>query len=127
LEEKFGFNKQTIGLFFVDLVKELLISILIGTPIMYGCLFIIRRTGPYFWFYSWLFVMVVMFVMMMIYPEFIAPLFNKYTELPEGELRTAVFELAAKQGFPLKKLFIVGKKKTLKSFNLIYILTPSSS
>ncbi|XP_051145144.1 CAAX prenyl protease 1 homolog isoform X2 [Andrographis paniculata] len=63
--------------------------------------------GPYLALYLWAFMLVVSLVMMTIYPVLIAPLFNKFTPLPEGGLREKIENLASSLKFPLKKLFVV--------------------
>ena len=67
----------------------------------------LQAGGDYFFIYTWAFTTVVMLFLMTVYPDFIAPLFDKYTELPEGELRTRIEALASQLEYPLKKLYIV--------------------
>ncbi|XP_013794727.1 CAAX prenyl protease 1 homolog [Limulus polyphemus] len=98
LEERHGFNKQTPGFFIKDQIKKFMVTQ-----------------------YLWLFCFVVSLVLMTIYPDFIAPLFDKFTPLPEGELRTQIEALAASIDFPLKKLFIVeGSKRSSHSNAYFY-------
>lgn len=83
---------------------------------MSGIIFIIKAGGEYFSLYAWGFTTVIIFVMMTIYPVFIAPLFDKYTTLPEGELREKIEALAKRLEYPLTKLFVVeGKTKFITS------------
>jgi STE24 endopeptidase len=107
IEQRFGFNKQTLGLFVMDRLKGLGVTAIIGIPVISALLHIIKWGGPHFYIYVWLFVMAVSFFFMAIYPNLIAPLFNKFTPLEEGELRTAVYELAGRLKFPLTQLFVV--------------------
>lgn len=107
IEDRHGFNKQTIWLYFRDLFKGIFISILIGPPIVAAIIFIVQKGGPYLAIYLWGFMFVLSIVMMTLYPILIAPLFNKFTPLPEGELRAKIEKLAASLKFPLKKLFVV--------------------
>ena len=90
LEEKHGFNKKTIGLFIKDDVLETLISLILTAPVLFGILYIIQHGGQFFYIYLEIFVIIFIFIMMTIYPNFIAPLFNKFEELPEGSLRTKI-------------------------------------
>jgi STE24 endopeptidase len=76
-------------------------------PIIALVLKIIIWGGEHFWFYVWAFIFSVSLVLLWIYPTWIAPLFNKFTPLEEGPLRTAIEELAKKVGFPLTKIFVV--------------------
>jgi len=107
IEQRFGFNKQTLSLFVLDHIKSFGLMIVIGLPILIGILQAITWGGPHFYFYVWLFVTFVSLFLITIYPHVIAPLFNKFTPLEEGELRDAINELAKKNHFPLTKLFVV--------------------
>ena len=80
-------------------------------PLVAAVIKIVYWGGDYFFVYLWAFVVGFTLFMMIIYPEFIAPLFDKYTPLPEGELRTQIEELAASIEFPLYKLFVVEGSK----------------
>lgn len=84
---------------------QFLITVL-TSPIIY----IINAGGQYFFIYLWLFAVLFTLFFMTIYPEVIAPLFDKYTPLEEGDLRTGIEELAASVQFPLKKIYVVEGK-----------------
>ncbi|XP_051145143.1 CAAX prenyl protease 1 homolog isoform X1 [Andrographis paniculata] len=107
IEARHGFNKQTIWLFFRDMIKGIALTIVIGPPIVAAIIYIVQIGGPYLALYLWAFMLVVSLVMMTIYPVLIAPLFNKFTPLPEGGLREKIENLASSLKFPLKKLFVV--------------------
>jgi len=107
IEQQFGFNKQTLALFFLDKVKSLALMAVIGVPVLAAMIQIISWGGPYFYIYVWGFMSTISLFLMIIYPHVIAPLFNKFTPLEEGELRTAIEELAQRHKFPLKNLFVV--------------------
>ncbi|TYI00004.1 hypothetical protein ES332_A11G104100v1 [Gossypium tomentosum] len=107
IEARHGFNKQTIWLFFRDLIKGICLAIVLGPPIVSAIIVIVQNGGPYLAIYLWAFMFVLSLVMMTIYPVLIAPLFNKFTPLPEGELRLKIEKLASSLKFPLKKLFVV--------------------
>ncbi|KAK1364308.1 CAAX prenyl protease [Heracleum sosnowskyi] len=107
IEARHGFNKQTIWLFFRDMIKGIALSAVIGPPIVAAIIVIVQKGGPYLAIYLWGFMLVLSLVMMTIYPVLIAPLFNKFTPLPEGELRMKIENLASSLKFPLKKLFVV--------------------
>lgn len=116
LEEKFGFNKQTFGLFVTDLIKTQILIVIIGGPALFIFLKIIAYFGHVFFFYLWLFVFIFQMVLIVIYPTLIQPLFNKLTPLPDGELKSKVEELASNLKFPLKKLYVIdGSKRTSHS------------
>ncbi|KAF7844585.1 CAAX prenyl protease 1-like protein [Senna tora] len=107
IEARHGFNKQTIWLFFRDMLKAVFLSIIIGPPIVAAIIVIVQKGGPYLAIYLWAFMFVLSIVMMTIYPVLIAPLFNKFTPLPDGALREKIEKLASSLKFPLKKLFVV--------------------
>ncbi|KAF3796506.1 CAAX prenyl protease 1-like protein [Nymphaea thermarum] len=107
IEARHGFNKQTIWLFFRDMFKSMCLSLVLGPPIVSAIIVIVQKGGPYLAIYLWAFVFVLSLVMMTLYPVLIAPLFNKFTPLPDGDLRQRIEQLAASLKFPLKKLFVV--------------------
>jgi STE24 endopeptidase len=111
IEEKHGFNKQTLGLFFSDLVKSILLGVVIGGPIISAVVLIVRKTGRDFYFYLWVFMFLFQIVLLMIYPTLIQPLFNKFTPLEDGELKKGINELAKRIDFPLTKIFVVDGSK----------------
>ncbi|XP_063993845.1 CAAX prenyl protease 1 homolog [Diachasmimorpha longicaudata] len=121
IEERHGFNKQTTKFFIRDQALKFLISQLIGPPFLCGLIWIVKNGGDYFFLFVWLFVVVVTLFMSVVYPEVIAPLFDKYSPLPEGELKTKIEALAASLNFPLYKLYIVeGSKRSSHSNAYLY-------
>lgn len=121
LEEKHGFNKSTVGLFFRDKFVALLLTIALGFPIASFVVCLVRWGGPYFYFYVWAFLFVISVLLMTIYPTLIAPLFNKYTPLDKGPLYEAIEKLAKRVEFPLTKLFVVdGSKRSAHSNAYFY-------
>ncbi|CAA2992979.1 CAAX prenyl protease 1 homolog [Olea europaea subsp. europaea] len=107
IEARHGFNKQTIWLFFRDMIKGIVLAIVIGPPIVAAIIVIVQKGGPYLAIYLWAFMLVLSLVMMTVYPVLIAPLFNKFTPLPDGELRVKIENLSSSLKFPLKKLFVI--------------------
>eukprot|EP00249_Psilotum_nudum_P007280 c20445_g1_i1 orf=295-1569(+) len=107
IEARHGFNKQTIWLFFKDMLTGLGLMILLGPPIVAAIIIIVQRAGPYLAIYLWAFMFVLSLALMVIYPVLIAPLFNKFTPLPDGDLRQKIEKLASSLKFPLKKLFVI--------------------
>lgn len=116
LEEKFGFNKQTVGLWVADIFKGQALSVALGAPLLSGFLAIIKKTGNSFFYYLWLLAVVVQLFAITIYPIAILPLFNKLTPLPEGPLKTSVEGLAKRLKFPLTNLYVIdGSKRSAHS------------
>eukprot|EP01068_Selenidium_serpulae_P007847 Selendium_serpulae@DN4818_c0_g1_i1.p1 len=105
IEERHGFNKKTLKLFFMDEIKTFIISCVIGGPTLCAIIAIIKWGGSRFYLYLWSFSILLIIVMMIIYPNFIAPLFNKYEALKDTELKTKIETLAGELNFPLTKLY----------------------
>ncbi|KAI8752907.1 CAAX prenyl protease 1 [Biomphalaria glabrata] len=121
VEEKHGFNKQTLGFFFKDMAKQLAVTLVISLPVVAALIFIIQVGGTYFFIYAWLFILTVSLVMITVYADYIAPLFDKFTPLPDGDLRTRIEEMASSINFPLKKLYVVeGSKRSSHSNAYFY-------
>ncbi|XP_076445131.1 CAAX prenyl protease 1 homolog [Babylonia areolata] len=121
IEERHGFNKQTPGFYAKDQVKKFVVMLAILLPITATLIFIIKAGGDYFFIYAWFFTFVVSLLLITIYADYIAPLFDKFTPLPEGELRTQIEKLAASIKFPLTKLFVVeGSKRSSHSNAYFY-------
>jgi STE24 endopeptidase len=121
LEERFGFNKQTLQLFIMDMVKSNLLTAVLAPPIMAAFLSIIRATGNQFVFYLWAFAAVLQLFMITVYPIFILPLFNKLSPLEDGELKTSVEKLASSFKFPLEHLYVIdGSKRSAHSNAYFY-------
>ncbi|XP_066600202.1 CAAX prenyl protease 1 homolog [Prorops nasuta] len=121
IEEEHGFNKQTKLFFIKDQLKKFVVSQVLTFPILCAIIWIVKNGGDYFFLYLWMFTVVVTLFLMVIYPEFIAPLFDKYSPLPEGELRKKIEELAASLDFPLYKLYVVeGSKRSSHSNAYLY-------
>mmetsp|Transcript_19023 Transcript_19023/g.21794 ORF Transcript_19023/g.21794 Transcript_19023/m.21794 type:complete len:435 (+) Transcript_19023:44-1348(+) len=116
LEARYGFNKMTIGTFIKDEIKKLLLSVVLTPPILYVLLWVIEAGGQYFYIYVEVVVFVIIIIMMFLYPNFIAPLFNKFEDLKEGSLRDKIYALASKLDYPLKKIFVCdGSKRSSHS------------
>jgi STE24 endopeptidase len=111
LEEKHGFNKQTAKGFISDLVKGLFLGVLLGSILMTAILWIMESTGQFWWLYAWATVTVFSLITAWIYPSLLAPLFNKFTPLSEGDLKTAIISLAKKVGFRSDGIFIMDASK----------------
>jgi len=111
IEAKHGFNNTTLKLYIMDEIKTNLLLIAFGGPIISIFLKIIQITGDKFYFYIWIFMAVVQLLALIIYPNFIQPLFNKFTPLEEGELKKQIEDIASSVNYPLKKLFVVDNSK----------------
>merc|ERR1712083_180477 len=93
----------------------------IQSPILAGIIKIVFWGGDYFFVYLWVFAVLMTLFLMTIYPDLIAPLFDKYTPMPEGDLRSQIEALAASVEFPLYKLYVVmGSKRSSHSNAYFY-------
>ena len=90
LEAKFGFNKTTVGLFVADKLKALILGLLIGVPFLFVVLWLMQATGDYWWLWAVAFISAFQLLMIVIFPTFIAPWFNKFEPLKEGEFRERI-------------------------------------
>jgi STE24 endopeptidase len=116
LEEKHGFNKQTIGFFIKDQIKSFVVGQCISLPIVSVIIYIVQIGGEYFFVWLWAFVGVISLVLVVVYPVYIAPLFDKFRPLEEGNLRSSIEELSASLSFPLGQLYVVeGSKRSAHS------------
>jgi STE24 endopeptidase len=107
VEERFGFNRMTLRLFAVDLFKHTLVGLALGVPLLLAVLWLMNRAGEYWWLYAWAVWVGYSVLMMLVYPAFIMPLFNKFTPLTEGELAGRVAALLARTGFKSSGLFVM--------------------
>ncbi|EJE50101.1 Zn-dependent protease with chaperone function [Acidovorax sp. CF316] len=107
VEERFGFNKMTLRLWLADALKGLLVSALIGLPIAALILWLMGAAGPLWWLWAWGFWMGFNLLLMVIYPTFIAPLFNKFQPLEDESLKERVTALMQRCGFSAKGLFVM--------------------
>ncbi len=116
IEERFGFNKSTVGTFVLDLLKGLGLTLLIGAPLGALIIWIYYELETDFWWIAWLIISGFSLFMTMFGASIIMPLFNKFTPLPDGELRTAIENYCAKVDFKLTNLFVMdGSKRSSKS------------
>jgi STE24 endopeptidase len=107
IEERHGFNRQTPGGFALDRVKGLALAVALGGPVVAAILWIMERMGPTWWLWAWGVTTGFSIFAAWIYPTVLAPLFNKFTPLPDGELKDAILALARRIGFRAGGLFVM--------------------
>ena len=115
IEEKFGFNKSSPATFVADRFKGLALSAVLGLPLAAGILWIFNEV-PNAWLWAWAFVTAFQLILTYLAPSLILPLFNKFTPMPDGELKEKIHALGVKCGFPLEGVFVIdGSKRSTKA------------
>lgn len=120
VEEKFGFNKTTKKLFVVDSIKQMVLSIALGLPVIYLIAWIYQSLESQFWLVGWLAVSAISLFMFIFGTRIFLPMFNKLKPLPEGELRSEVEAYCKSQGFPLSKLWEMDASKRSTKLNAFF-------
>ena len=120
IEERFGFNRMTLGLFFLDALKGTIISVILFTPLLYGLFWFMDKAGFLWWIYAFAAFALFQVFMLILYPTVIAPLFNKFSPLEEGSLRDRILELAKKLNFRTKGIFVMDGSKRSKHSNAYF-------
>ncbi len=111
IEKRFGFNKTTNRLWLLDLLKSSALGAAIGLPVAALVLWVMDATGSLWWFWTWAVWMGFNLLLLLIYPSFIAPLFNKFTPLADESLQSRVTALMARCGFAAKGLYVMDGSK----------------
>ena len=107
IEQKFGFNKSSVSLWITDKIKGFIVMLVLCTPICALILWFASEFENTWWIWAFVAVALFQIVMIIVYPMFIVPLFNKLEDLPEGELRTSLFELANRGKFFAKNIQVI--------------------
>ena len=111
IESRFGFNKMTLAMFFGDLAKHAAIGAAIGLPLLFSVLWLMAGMGDLWWLYVWIVWVVFNTLVLALYPTFIAPLFNKFSPMQEGETKKRIENLITRCGFTSKGLFVMDGSK----------------
>ena len=116
IEERYGFNKTTVKTFILDNIKSIIIGAIIGALALSGILYFFEKADSMAWVYSWTALTILQIVIMYLAPTVIMPLFNKFTPLEDGELKTSIENYAKQNNFALQGVFKMdGSKRTTKS------------
>ena len=107
IEQRFGFNKMTVGLFFADLCKNLMVGALLVLPLAAGILWLIRELGQYWWLWAWAVTVAYGVFAQFLAPTVIAPLFNKFSPLEDAELRERIERMVTRCGFKVRELMVM--------------------
>jgi STE24 endopeptidase len=111
LEERFGFNKSTQRLWLVDKLKGLMIGFILGYPLLALLIFLVGAAGPLWWLWGFVAFFAFQLVMVVAYPMFIMPLFNKMEPMQEGDLKDRLFALADRTGFKAQTILVMDGSK----------------
>lgn len=116
IEEKYGFNKTTIKTFFLDKIKSIGLSLLIGGTLLFLAMFVLDLFEKGYWIYLWMGLSAFVVFLNMFYAQLIVPIFNKLTPLDNGLLREKIEKYADKVGYSLKNIFVIdGSKRSTKA------------
>jgi len=111
IEERFGFNRTTPRLFISDAVKQTVLMIALGAPIILLVLWLMTHAGPHWWLTVWVVWMAFSLLLAWAYPALIAPWFNKFVPLDDGALKTRIESLLERNGFTSQGIFVVDGSK----------------
>jgi len=111
IEARFGFNRMSLRLFALDMIKAAAVGALLGVPLVFVVLWLMARMGGFWWLAVWVVWLAFNLLVATIYPTFIAPLFNKFSPLEDSGLRDRIEALLAKCGFRARGLFVMDSSK----------------
>jgi STE24 endopeptidase len=116
IEERFGFNQTTWATFLLDLAKGVVLAVLLGMPLLAAVLAFFEYAGINAWWFCWIVVTLYMLGVQFIAPTWIMPLFNKFTPLDDGELKSAILAYAGSINFPIENVYVMdGSRRSSKS------------
>jgi STE24 endopeptidase len=116
IEEKFGFNRTTARTFIADWIKSMVLTVVLGGSLFAGVLWFFSETGNAGWLIAWAAMVTFQLIMMLLAPSLLLPLFNKFTPLEEGELKTEIERYARGQQYQLSGIFkIDGSRRSSKA------------
>ena len=120
LEERFGFNTSTLGTWWMDKLKGVLLALALGYPLLVLVLKIVEWAGDEWWLWAWLAVLGFELIMVVLAPVLIMPLFNKFTPLAEGSLRDQLLALAERTGFRASSIQVMDGSRRSRHSNAFF-------
>jgi STE24 endopeptidase len=120
IEQRFGFNTMGFGLWLLDLLKGLVLSLLLLTPLLLGLFWLMERSGGLWWLCAAAMVTVFQLLLAVLYPAVISPLFNRFSPLQEGTLRSRVIEMASRLAFGVRGIFVMDASKRSRHSNAYF-------
>jgi STE24 endopeptidase len=121
VEQRFGFNRTTPALYLRDRLKGWAIALVLSVPLLLGCFWLMRHASGFWWLYVWLGLVVITLSAPAVYVRLIAPRFNRFTPLPEGELKNSILALMQACGFRASALFTMDASKRSAHGNAYFI------
>ncbi len=116
VEQQFGFNKMTMGLWISDLLKGAVVGLVLGLPLIWAILFLMQIGGHYWWLMAWVLLVAYQLLVMWIAPTYIMPLFNKFQPLEDAQLKARVDQLMQRTGFQSDGFFVMdGSRRSAHS------------
>ncbi|CAH2799188.1 MAG: Uncharacterized integral membrane endopeptidase Bmul_2226 [uncultured Paraburkholderia sp.] len=107
VEQRFGFNRMTKGIFFIDRIKGVALGVAFGLPLLFVVLWLMNQAGSLWWLWTWIVWVAFQMLVLVLYPSFIAPLFNKFELLKDEALKSRIKALMKRCGFSAKGLFVM--------------------
>ena len=120
IEERFGFNTTTIKTFVLDMIKGAVLTLCIGAPLLAALLWFFTVAGDLAWLYCWAAVTVFIVLVQFIAPVLIMPIFNRFTPLEEGELKTDITDYARRQNFAIKGIYTMDGSRRSTRLNAFF-------
>jgi STE24 endopeptidase len=120
IEQRFGFNRMTLRLFLIDLLKGLAVGAVLGIPLLLVVLWLAQAAGPLWWLYVWMVLVAYSLFLQMIYPAVVMPLFNKFSPLADPVLAARVEELLRRTGFRSRGLYVMDGSKRSSHGNAFF-------
>jgi STE24 endopeptidase len=120
VEARFGFNRITPRLYVIDMLKGVAVSAVIGIPVLLVLFWFMDRTGQLWWIWAFAAMTAFQLIMSILAPLVIAPLFNKFTPLPDGSLKARITDLASRLGFRTSGIFVVDSSKRSRHSNAYF-------
>jgi STE24 endopeptidase len=111
IEERFGFNRTSIKTFIVDMIKGGVLAVVLGVPLLWTILWLMEKSGELWWIYAWLVWTLFSLFIMWVYPSLIAPIFNKFEPLEEGDTLERIKQLLQRCGFSSNGIFVIDGSK----------------
>ncbi|WP_144137810.1 M48 family metallopeptidase [Paraburkholderia sp. BCC1884] len=107
VEQRFGFNRMSKGIFFIDRIKGVVLGAAFGLPLLFVVLWLMNQAGSFWWLWTWIVWVAFQMLVLVLYPSFIAPLFNKFEPLKDEALKSRIEALMKRCGFAAKGLFVM--------------------